>query len=366
MRQVRELTDLRIDEISLVDKGANQHAIVSIAKRDGAEEETMDDEYFDSDGHSVDVDELDYGDVVYDSDGNGYEVAEDEGFDGGGVEKNFDEDRVQKADDKKTRASAGGRAGALLGGPIGSAIQAKEGRRLRAAGNVLGGTTLGSYAGQLSGGLAGALTRRPQAAASGASLGGAVGSIGGTVAGVDRAARKGHLKDKWVKKSYGEELREEFSKALSDNDRDEVISKALDYIDTVSESAEAAFYAAEMERDARLEAEFTEVAKGYSVGVEPEVLGPVLKRLTEVMDEDDVNVIVTALSTASDVVEKSFEEVGTNGLGSHSDVLQAVDSVVDNMVSKSNGDFSREEAISGIFAENPEAYDEYLAERRYL
>ena len=73
MPRVRELRDLVIDEISLVDKGANQHATVTIAKRRGEEEQDM--TYYDGDGNPVDTTSLEIGDVVYDEQGSEYEFV---------------------------------------------------------------------------------------------------------------------------------------------------------------------------------------------------------------------------------------------------------------------------------------------------
>lgn len=350
--KVRELKNLVIDEISLVDKGANQHAMVTIAKRDGSEEEKMEDELYDSEGHPVDVDELEFGDVVFDGDGQAYEVEPDDDYD---VTKNS-EGRKATGTERVLAQFAGA--------PMTNAVMGKDGRRIKAAWSgakeELKGAGVGGAAGALLGGAVG----RGDGAAVGGVLGSQIGSRVGSDRGVRRAAREGHLYDPVVQKSYGDNLREEFSKALSDNDRDEVISKAIDYIDEVSKSAEAAYLVAEMERDARLEAEYVEIAKGYNVGIDPEVLGPVFKRMSEVMDEDDVAVIASALDSASMVIEKNFEELGAAGLHSNSDVLNDVDYLVESMVSKSQGNFTREEAVTGIFEENPQAYDEYLAERQ--
>lgn len=72
-RKVREIQDLVIDEISLVDKGANQHATVTIAKSaDGDKENYMD--IYDEQGNPLDPDALEIGDVVYDAAGDAYEI----------------------------------------------------------------------------------------------------------------------------------------------------------------------------------------------------------------------------------------------------------------------------------------------------
>lgn len=262
-RKVRELQDLVIDEISLVDRGANQHATVTIAKRHGEEEEM--DQYYDENGNLVDIDSLSHGDVVYDADQNAYQFEADE------VEEDIYEPEL---------------------------------------------------------------------------------------AGVSKVFERPTAHDS----TFAEDLRVELSKALTDEDRDAVIAKAFSQIDTISKAAEEARAAAEAERQLRLEREYTEVAKSYSVGVDPEELGPVLMRMAETMDEEDCAVIAKALDSASGIAEQYFEEVGKRGGGANSDVFMQVEEIIDGQVAK--GDLPREEAVASYFETNPEAYDSYLAERR--
>src|SRR4051812_17713607 len=75
-RPVKKLSNMEIDEISLVDKGANQHAMITIAKR-ATEEETMP-ELYNEDGTLLDENSLENGQVVYDQGGNAYEFTLDE------------------------------------------------------------------------------------------------------------------------------------------------------------------------------------------------------------------------------------------------------------------------------------------------
>lgn len=255
-RKVKELLDLEIDEISLVDKGANQHAKTVIAKRHDEEDEM--DNYFDQDGEPVDVASLEPGDVVYDEEGTAFEAyEEDEG------------NPFELHEDEKELAMVG--------------------------------------------------------------------------------------------KSFEiEKFREELSKALTDDDRDAVISKAFDQMAQYEEIAKRAEAAAEAERQIRLDREYIEVAKNYNVGVSPEDLGPVLKRAAEALSYEDCTVIAKALDSASAATEM-FEEIGRQGGGSNSDVFQQVEAVIDGQVAK--GDSSREGLISKLFDENPDAYDEYLAEQ---
>lgn len=74
-RPVRKLTNMEIDEISLVDKGANQHAMITIAKR-APEEETMP-QLYNEDGHLLDENTLEDGQIVFDDEGNAYEFSLD-------------------------------------------------------------------------------------------------------------------------------------------------------------------------------------------------------------------------------------------------------------------------------------------------
>ena len=87
-RTVREVSDIEIDEVSLVDRPANQHAKVEIAKR-ATEEETVP-EIYSEDGQLLDESALEHGDVVYDGEGNAFMYVEDEASD---EEESFEETR---------------------------------------------------------------------------------------------------------------------------------------------------------------------------------------------------------------------------------------------------------------------------------
>jgi len=154
-------------------------------------------------------------------------------------------------------------------------------------------------------------------------------------------------------------LREELSKALTDDDRDQAISKALAAVDAYADQAAAAEEIAKSERDMRLDREYTEIAKSYNLPVHPGVLGPVMKRLAENMSEDDCAVIAKCFDAASEAL---FDEVGYQGGGDNADIFSQAQATVDQMVSKSGG--SREQALADLFESNPAAYDEYLAENQ--
>jgi hypothetical protein len=73
------LTDMEIDEISTVDKTANQHSRFVIAKRAPEEDEMP--QLYNQEGTPLDEQDLEFGDIVYDDEGNAYEYVEDDGDD---------------------------------------------------------------------------------------------------------------------------------------------------------------------------------------------------------------------------------------------------------------------------------------------
>ena len=76
-KPVKELRDMEIDEISLVDRPAAQHAEVVITKR-ATEEDIVPEDIYNEEGELLDVDLLDTGDVVFDEDGDAFLVVDDE------------------------------------------------------------------------------------------------------------------------------------------------------------------------------------------------------------------------------------------------------------------------------------------------
>lgn len=77
-RVAKHVSDMEIDEISLVDRPANQHALVTIAKRRAPEEDAVPDYiFYDAQGQEVDPDTLNFGDHVFDAEGQEYVLEED-------------------------------------------------------------------------------------------------------------------------------------------------------------------------------------------------------------------------------------------------------------------------------------------------
>lgn len=258
-RLVKELTDIEIDEISLVDVPANQHAKVRIAKRASEEDIVPEQKIFNENGQELDPETLKLGDNFFDEDGLGYVVVP------------LDED--DEYDD-------------LL-----------EDEQLTSVG-----------------------------------------------------------------KSFADEVREELSKAFTQESHDEVISKAAARVEAAERAAAEAVEIAKSERNKRLMGKYVEVAKSYNIPGDPEELAPVLMHMSEVLPIEECRVIHKALKAAGATI---FEEIGAVGGGDNDDVMSRVSAFLESdTVSKAAGDsISKAEQIESFFSQNPDAYDQYRAEQ---
>ena len=343
MPRVKELQDMEIDEISLVDRPAAQHAKVVIAKR-ATEEETVPEEIYNEDGELLETELLEEGDVVFDEDGQAYVVVDEESeFDPEMEEvgKAIGFKGVGQMKDAAFKAAPSFRARAA-----GANLKRKAGERylnpkmsFKGTGDMKGTTLKQRGRDRVKWGNA----------SKDAAIGAAVTSAGGA------AAYGAHKK---VQKSFADELREELSKSYTDADRDEVIAKAMGQVDDMAASLAEAEEIAKSERDLRLTREYEEVAKTYNLPVEPSELAPVLMAIAETLPYEYGEVIHKALSAAGEIL---FEEVGTQGYASNNDVLTSVDAYIDENIAKA--DISKAQAVEAVFAENPNAYDEYMATR---
>lgn len=310
-----ELSNVEVDEISLVDVPANQYASVLIAKRDDTQEDIVPDEVYDESGAPIeDIQALDEGTIVFDADGAAYQVEVE-------AEDASDEAEVEAEEPVLVGKSFLGTTGAVMQG---AGIRAKQAgaAAARNKGKIAGGTALGGTA----------------------AAGGYMGSKVGKSA------------------SFADEIRESLSKALGDAERDDIISKAMEQVESAEQRAAQAEEIAKAERDLRLLREYTEVAKSYNVPVEPDELGPVLMRMAEVLDDADLSVVHKALTAAGEAL---YQEIGYIGGGDNLDVLTQVDSIIDGTIQKNaEGKVSKASAMADFFDQNPEAYDQFLAERR--
>ena len=387
-RTVRKLSGLEIDEVSLVDRPANQHGLVAFAK---ADEESSMDPIFDAEGREVDPEQLEHGDVVYAESGEELVFVED-GEPGGGLGEvddgdyggydgdQFADGTVGYAVDDEDREAAGvGKAlfplsAAKLKG--GARLARREvGGRARGARNAVTSSRAAGYktaagmqargmfdvgragarqAGSVAGDYGSRVARNPGAQA----FAGGGAAAGGATFASRRRDRVG--------KSLGEQVNVALSKALTEDERDAVISKAMDLLgDVVAKNERLEQVVADLIEDRELE-EYGEIAKGYDgLPVEPTSSAasctgsPTCSSRTSWPPW-------TVFKAASDA--GLYDEVGYGG-GHNSDanaVLEQVYALAGQTVGKAQGSITAEQAVTAIFEANPAAYDEYEAEQRGL
>ena len=324
---VRKLFDMEFDEVSLVERPANQHGLIAFSKSANPQEEQM--PYFDVDGDLVNEDVLEHGDVVFDEEGTQYVfVEEDEDEQSGEYEP---EGEYYAEDSDQGQYAGVGKAFA----PVGLARNATRGFK----------STVGGW-------------KEP-----GLGKAGAVGSHFarnikryGTGTAVAGAGAGGYAVGKSAP-SFGDQVLQELSKAVNDDDRNKIIAKAMNEVEIMkSENAELRG-ALEAEQDARIEEAFINKAAEYNLPVHPAVLGPILKAMAEVLDEEQLDIVDNLFNSVGDAL---YDEVGYVGDTDNDSVLNRVDALASELVGKS--DYTSAEAMTALFENNPAAYDAYLAE----
>lgn len=402
MARIRKLSGLEIDEVSLVDRPANQHGLVAIAKR--APEDSMG--IFDAEGFEVDESDLEHGDTVYDESGQEFVYVEDgAGLAEGDEGASFDDteegvyygDEYTNASDEDlvgvgkaflpARLRAGGRLArsrtrdaargtrALGAGAASAAGDSARGAFRSASSNARGGFQgvtrglQGQGVGSLRG--PGGAFRSATGFETGANTAGrhvrsnrvayGVGAGGAGVAGGGAAYGNSRRK---VNKSLGEQVLVELSKAMNDGEREEIIAKALDLVDDQQGQIDQLHSVVSKLVDARESEDYTTIAQQYELPVDPGELGGVLKRASRHLSDRDLAVLDRILSVSGEAVAKSYDEVGFGGLGGPSEIMDQVAAIAGEAVSKTEaGALTPEQAVVAVFDANPQAYDEYLQER---
>ena len=330
-RPIKNLTNMEIDEISLVDKGANQHAMITIAKRAPEEEEMPEIDLYNEDGELLDQESLENGDIVYDEAGAAYEYTVDDEA----VEEEREPAEVGKAFSLRGPAKAFAEGYKAPGGKHALPDSAQV-RGLKTRGSHRLGQSVGrNKAGYAAGG-------------AGLAAGGA--SYAGFSTRIKREKNN-------VGKSFSDQVMEELSKAFTDDDRDKVLSKAFSHIEELEQAQHEAVEIAKSERDLRLTREYISKASDYNLPVDPNELGPVLYRMAESMSHEDCSVIAKCLETAGTIL---FEEAGFRGGGENADVMSMVEGYASEQIGKSAGPTD----IASVFESNPQAYEEYLSAQR--
>ncbi|MEO6204537.1 MAG: hypothetical protein ABIO67_04030 [Mycobacteriales bacterium] len=161
------------------------------------------------------------------------------------------------------------------------------------------------------------------------------------------------------KKSLGEQVLSDLSKALTDGDRDQVISKMADRVsqaETVAKAAQERAEALESEREFE---RFVDVAKSFELPIDPEDLGGILQEVSKVLTDGQLETLERIFNTAASAV--TLDEAGSAG---YSPLMGYVDDQAMELVGKSDGGFSPEQATTALFSANDDAYLAYLSENQ--
>ncbi len=356
-RTVKRLSNLEIDEVSLVDTPANQHGLVAITKSN--QEAVM--AVFDANGDEVFEEELSDGDLVYNESGEEFVFTEGDPDDEGDAQDYDAEDYAGElvgkgaagalvARARSGAAAARGAAGNARNRTVAGARRARESTEAHARGAYNRGQEGVRHAGN-------SVQTQWRAIPAGGRAGIRYG--GAALGGVGAAEGVEHYR-----KSLSEEVLTGLSKALTDDDRDEVIAKAMGYVQDVAEQNAQLQDAVQDLLDQRELESYGAVAKNYGpLGVDDEALAGVLMRASAYLPDQDLAVLDRILSGAGEVTKAYFDEVGVSGFG-ESGVMDQVYGIANSAVAKGADVTSQEQAVTAIFDTNPAAYDEYEAEQR--
>ena len=339
-----KLVDMELDEISLVRKGANQHSVITIAKSLQGEEEEMEDELFFEDGTPVNVDDLAEGDIVFDAEGGAYEITADDEGDDYDDEEDGDEEIGKAFPGTKGLVDASKRGWKAGARNRGFQQGVRSGDYTQGAANqAKSGYTRG-------GGLSGAVRNASMNVSQnrGRYAVGAGGVAGGGAAG--GVAAYGYDKHR---SNVGKSLREEFSKALTDGDRDEVISKAFSEIEALQAQAYEAQEIAKSEQELRVFNEYVSIAKSYDLPFSDEEVAKTMMEAEMTLSEESVAIIAKSFELASSMIadELGFEGIGTDRVAEINNDLEVI------------GKSGNINDFVGYLEQNPDAYDAYLAEQ---
>jgi len=159
--------------------------------------------------------------------------------------------------------------------------------------------------------------------------------------------------------NFEQDVRWQLSKAITDEDRDEVISKAAGYISHLESLVHKAQSDVETEREIRREAEYMEIAKSYSgLPVGEDQLAAALMDCADNLDESSIVTLQKCLSAASD---SALAEIGSSGGGFNSDVMAVIEEHANQGISK-DADTTTEAQIAKAFEADPSLYSQYLNE----
>lgn len=376
-KKVNKLSDLSIDEVSLVDRSANQHAKLVISKRDDGEEEE------EIDKANPDASDLNTGNDDIEDDDEDEEKDVEKGYFSRLIKKMFDDDDgelttdndnagtlpdmsdVDKAFDPRMGMFGGQQA------PPAPAQQPPFQQAAPAPGpqNAMPQGAQGFPAGPQA--MPGQMQAGPPLPDE------VIQYIQALEQALADAKGQGQTpsdnqEDKDVDTTFGKNLEDasaeeltflqELSKNLEDEDTREAINKALESVSKLQERAEAAEEIAKSEREHRLNQEWIAKARSYAnLPVSADEFGPVLKKLDEALDEDEMGLVTKVLSTANETVAdlRVFDEIGKRG--ENVEVISKLDAKAEE-IRKSDDGLSMEQARERALEADPKLYDEYIQE----
>jgi hypothetical protein len=350
-QRVHRLHGLEIDEVSLVDRPANQHGLVTITKRD---EGGMATGIYDEQGVEYDLDELEPGMEAFDEQGTRLSIVdedtatelEEQGYDIYDIE--VPDDASELTDEGLSLASVGkaGGAAAITGGAH-TAFQAGRTKATQLLGHMDGSRRkmeLGALKGTMK--ARSAVQSRPIAA---------------VAAGAGGAGAAGYGAGRLKKNFSGADLLQELSKAYTDADRNGVIAKAFQAVEAAdSRAANAENIAKALQHRAEVE-QYVELAKSYELPVDDLELGTVLHAIAKNagLTDGQLDLVDRVFSAAGEAV---YLEQGSAGLGG-SPIFEQMSGLAYDVVGKAGGDLSAEQALVALLDSNPDAYTDYLREQ---
>lgn len=369
-RTVNRLLGLEIDEVSFVDRPANQHGLVAITKRDTTGD-NMGTGLYDETGAEYDADELEPGMRVLDADGQlrillDEETAEALEQEGVNLE---DTDEIEAVlaelggipDDASELDGELAGVGKGLGGRVGTSMLGLAHRGGQAAGRGRQAAVDATYKFPK---LLGTRTRRLTTAGGAAAITGGTTSAVSYVGGRNRGREEVATAKRFTGRSMGNALLADLSKAYTDGERDRVVTKAFEELSTTVSKAEQRAIRAERIAKAAQErdelATYTEIAKGYELPVDPSDLGPILQTIAKSgLTPEQLDLVDQVFSAAGEAI---FVEKGFSGR-QESSVMEYIGGEALELVGKADGDFTPEQAAAAIMLANPDAYEDYLAEQ---
>jgi hypothetical protein len=372
-KKVNKLSDLKIDEVSLVDRGANQHAAIVLSKRLEEEDDMGDVEKMDPDPTSADID--------------GIEGDDEETVEGDEVGKGFLSRLVEKMFTNGESTTSHDDGGTLTDmSDVEKAIPGQDPRFMFGAQQPQPGVMPPM---QQAGPAPGPQNFMPPGAEAFPAAPGAapaqmqagpplpqeviqyIQQLEQALADAQGQNQPSGTQEEDDVNPFGKSLDDmgddelgflaELSKSLEDEETREQVNKALELVTKAQERAEEAERIAKAERDYRETQEYIAKARDFQgLPVSPEEFGPVLKKLHEALEDDEVDLVTKALGAASERVANYFSEVGKSTAGAGYETVSKVDSLAAE-IAKNDG-VTIEQARAKVFEDNPKMYDEYLAE----